>query len=520
MSEPKPRQVLKLKLSTSSLPPPAPEQPPSGTTPKLKLKLGGGSKEKAPEAASPSPKLKLGAPKKGKPGLKLTNTKHPRDDVEEESVRPPAKKKARVDPDVKTPKTPKTGNKYIGLKVKGQKPIRPMGEGYDSADPEAESDPAIEEEFILRMLPGEDCEYIRQAIAEKNLGKDGADFRVRFLTADGRRATVRVRDNLYAATLVDMPCIVEGMKSWDRKNWLKCGDICQMLLVLGLVNDDKEAENYPLPPREVDTETWAYAHGLTPPMHWVRQRRFRKRVSAHTIEWVEREVAKLLEKDAQAESVSCQLIDERQLHEASREASGHDDGSEEVSSDEGGRDGRPSRQDSTLPRTADQAMDTATAEAEDSEGDLAVLLEAELDQDAAAQGQVDGGTQHAIGVTTPATEAGGATAPTDSEAETAAPTPAADVTSRDDTGDDEDDEESDADEDAVGYEDEDELERRADLQRQKDEISDLESAIATQREELEKMKNDILKRKVLSRIQRLEDDLKLKRAAIGEGGDD
>jgi TATA-binding protein-associated factor Taf7 len=32
---------------------------------------------------------------------------------------------------------------------------------------------------------------------------------------------------------VDLPCIVEGMKSWDRRGWYKSADICQMLLVLG-----------------------------------------------------------------------------------------------------------------------------------------------------------------------------------------------------------------------------------------------------------------------------------------------
>ena len=515
MPDPKPRPVVKLKLSTSSLPPPDAEQPASGTTPKIKLKLGGGSasKDKVSEAAAPSPKLKLSEPKKKKPTLKLSK-KRTREDGDADGAPGSASKKARLDSAVKTPKT---GRGYIGLKVKGQKPFRPRGEAYDSEDPDAESDPAIEEEFVLRMLPGEDCEYIRQAVTEKNLGPEGANFRVRFLSGDGRRAVVRVRGRIYAATLVDMPCIVEGMKSWDRKAWYKCADICQILLVLGLVNTEHEAMNYPLPAREVDNATWGYAHGLTPPMHWVRKRRFRKRISAHTIEWVEREVDKLFRKDDEAEALSYELFDERRLREASREGSGETGAYEEDTGEGGEQDGYFPRHQTTVPQAAEQV----TTVVGDPEDDLAADFEAELEQEAAAQAEAQSGTQHVTEATTPAAEAPGMAGPTDSEAETAAATPAADVTSRDDTGDDDDEEEeSEADEEAVAYEDEDELERRADLQRQKDEINDLESAIATQREELDKMKNDILKRKVLQRIQRLEDDLKLKKAAIGEGGDD
>ena len=53
-------------------------------------------------------------------------------------------------------------------------------------------------------------------------------------------------------------------------------------------------------PEGVDEKTWQNPHGLTPPMHWVRKRRFRKRVSKRTIEAAEEEVERLLTLDNEA----------------------------------------------------------------------------------------------------------------------------------------------------------------------------------------------------------------------------
>ena len=71
------------------------------------------------------------------------------------------------------------------------------------------------------MLPGSDCDYLRQMIAEKRVGlprkEGGADVQMKFLQPEGRRAVVTVRGNHYAATITDLPTIIEGMKSWDKE---------------------------------------------------------------------------------------------------------------------------------------------------------------------------------------------------------------------------------------------------------------------------------------------------------------
>ncbi|KAK3061234.1 hypothetical protein LTR53_019846, partial [Teratosphaeriaceae sp. CCFEE 6253] len=105
---------------------------------------------------------------------------------------------------------------------------------------------------------------------------------------------------MYAAALVDLPCILESLKSWDKKGWWKVADVCQMLFVLGPVQSEAQIRDFPLP-REVDRKTMAYAHGLTPPMHHVRRRRFRQRVSYRQMENVEEEVERLLKEDEEWE---------------------------------------------------------------------------------------------------------------------------------------------------------------------------------------------------------------------------
>lgn len=334
MSESRP--PLKLKFTSSQRPPSEVPETPSTSAPKLKLKLK--AKEtpnpQQPTPSSAAPKAKAPRkPQKDKPVRTSNPTPKKReleasilsseDDEDVVEAGPQTlKKKATIKLTLKSsglangiplaasqPSAPPSGgpnrlklnyNRTKGAKLRTRKPA---GTGYDSEAPDAESDPAIEEDFILRMQPGDDCEYLRQAIAEQRFGQktpEGADVRMVFLDRGGRRAAIHIRGSLYAAAMVDLPCIIEGMKSWDKKSWYKSVDICQMLMVLGRIKTEDEALRYPLP-KGVDAETMQYAHGLTPPMHQVRTRRFRKRISRTAIERVESEVEALLRKDDIAE---------------------------------------------------------------------------------------------------------------------------------------------------------------------------------------------------------------------------
>lgn len=174
--------------------------------------------------------------------------------------RPTAKKRARDldDGEEDNVKRPKLVVKIGGTSAKPAKhasivlkpsqkeaPPHSRGEGYDSEEEDREVDPVIEEEFILRMPPGEHCEYLRKMTDERKIGippkEGGADFQLKWLPGVERRALVAVNGTKFVGVLVDLPTITEGMKTWDKRNFMKSADICQMLLVFSTVADDAEA---------------------------------------------------------------------------------------------------------------------------------------------------------------------------------------------------------------------------------------------------------------------------------------
>jgi len=93
------------------------------------------------------------------------------------------------------------------------------------------------------MVPGEDCDFLRQAIENKEMGRE-TDVWMKF--KDDRRAVVSVRGRLYAAALVDLPCIIESSKTVDKKNIYKTADICQVCEYLhrSFINDTLLLNNY------------------------------------------------------------------------------------------------------------------------------------------------------------------------------------------------------------------------------------------------------------------------------------
>ena len=528
------RPPLKLKLTTSGNPLGTPSSPhplatPSSASgmPKLKIRFGSSaissSDPPVSVAVASSPildkkelKSSLKKVKKEKPPRLTAGKKrdHASAIAEEETIEvlpfsSPApltgSSSKRIKLVTKTPATKTPTTPFIRLKPKGKPPTRPLGVGYDSEASDREEDPAIEEEFILRMLPGDDCEYLRKAIEEKRWGprnQGGADVRLKFLQPNGRRAVIIIRGRIYAAALVDLPCVIEGMKSWDKRGWWKTADICQMLLVLGTIKTESEAMNYPLPGRELDKATWQYAHGLTPPMRWVRKRRFRKRVSNRTIEAVEEEVERLLRLDE--ECIGESKYENLDLDRLSKARSGRGESADDIAN--GGNEYDEQDAIGEVDDGGgyfDQVVDQEEMDDDGLAADLALAMMAS-DADDNASAATPAGNSAIVALDT--------LQQTDSEAGT----PAANTPSRDDSGDDESDEDADAEEEI----DEDVLEQQADLQRQREEIADLEAAIKSQTAEYERQPNIILKKKILGKIQSLKGDLELKLAAIGEGGDD
>ena len=214
----------------------------------------------------------------------------------------------------------------LKLKGPGRIPVRPLGDGYDSEAEDREEDPTIEEQFVLRMPPGEHCDIVRKAIQERKIGlprhQGGPDLSMKWVDDEGRRCMVTVQGQPFAAVLVDLPTITEGMKTWDKKSLVKSADVCQMLLVFRKARDEEDVKTAELP-RVID-KGYRWPHGLTPPMHDCIHRRFRKRLSKLEIQNKEAEVERLLKLDQEAVSTKFEFVDDRLEEALARQGSQQD----------------------------------------------------------------------------------------------------------------------------------------------------------------------------------------------------
>lgn len=83
----------------------------------------------------------------------------------------------------------------------------------------------LETQFILR-LPEEPAQILRDAIQSGSVKERLAIS----LENDLRKGMVRLDDRYLYAKVVDLPCVVESMKTIDRKSFYKTADICQMVI--------------------------------------------------------------------------------------------------------------------------------------------------------------------------------------------------------------------------------------------------------------------------------------------------
>ncbi|KAK4190491.1 transcription initiation factor TFIID subunit 7 [Podospora australis] len=336
----------KIKLLSRPSQPPTPADPlpqPSSSTSASYFPRS----TEAPPAANISALPKITTTKAGR-RPKPTAKKRQRDESDDDSDVPlangngPLSKKTKI---TLKPLTPGGLSKQPTLKLKpvGKVPHRPLGEGYDSEAEDREVDPVIEEQFILRMMPGEHVDYLQDAIKNKKIGlpksQGGADIQFKFLDEEGRRALWTIQGQCYAAILLDLPTITEGMKTWDKKSMVKSADLCQMMLVFAKVANEEEAKTVPLPKAVEHGHRWP--HGITPPMHDARNRRFRKRLSKLEIQNKEAEVERLLAADREALSVRTEWvenriesIEEEYEDEYEEDAEGEDDYDQPIEFDE------------------------------------------------------------------------------------------------------------------------------------------------------------------------------------------
>ncbi|XP_067000538.2 transcription initiation factor TFIID subunit 7 isoform X2 [Anabrus simplex] len=114
--------------------------------------------------------------------------------------------------------------------------------------------------------------------------------------------------------VVDLPTIVESLKTIDNKSFYKTADICQ--IVICKEEDDQTTTDEESPtktkkkdPNKVDKK-FLWPHGVTPPMKNVRRRRFRKTLKKKYVEApeIEKEVKRLLRVDNDAVNVKWEVI--------------------------------------------------------------------------------------------------------------------------------------------------------------------------------------------------------------------
>jgi len=450
----------------------------------VKLKLNTTLSNLAAAAAADKKSNKVSSPKIATPKIKLKTkpTGGPTLKLRTPSISQPSPGAAPSALDYPAPiKTPVVKFKTKATHNTHKPRRREPGNGYDSEASDREEDPAIEEQFILRMQPGEDCEYLREVIEKKELNVT-TDVWMKF--KDSRRAVVSVRGNLYSALLVDLPCIIESNKTLDKKAVFKSADISQMLVVADRIDREEEVLTVPARPQDL-----TYPHGLTPPMHYVRKRRFRKRISNRTIEAVEAEVERLLAEDAKAESSKFSLVDAAELER------------EELS---------------------------IMSDVDPNEGSYGLLGDQEYDYDQDAEGEIDEDYPGAAGVGGAGDDADvdGDTLANDLESAlmdegpeaddnntggnalhlsgqngTVAATPAEEE-SEDDDDDDEEEETGELDEDAT--------EAAQERERLKEEIHDLQTAIRAKQRELSKITNNLLRGRVELVISSLQGELEMK----------
>lgn len=152
----------------------------------------------------------------------------------------------------------------------------------------------------------EPAKILREAIRNNSSLKDRLSINIE---NDLRHGEVRVDHWLMSAKLVDLPTIVESLKTIDGKGFYKTADVCQMLICKEEddqtpTDEDSPQKTKKKDPNKVDKK-YLWPHGITPPTKNVRRRRFRKTLKKKYVEApeIEKEVKRLLRIDNDAVSV-------------------------------------------------------------------------------------------------------------------------------------------------------------------------------------------------------------------------
>lgn len=169
----------------------------------------------------------------------------------------------------------------------------------------------FETQFILR-LPEEPAIVLRDAIQS---GATNLKERLSIsLENNLRKGMVRIDGRYLYAKVVDLPTVIESMKTIDKKSFYKTADVCQMVICKEepdpITDDESPLKNKKKDPNKVDKK-YLYPHGVTPSLKNVRKRRFRKTLRKKNVELpeIEKEVKRLLRVDNEAVHVKWEIVE-------------------------------------------------------------------------------------------------------------------------------------------------------------------------------------------------------------------
>lgn len=150
----------------------------------------------------------------------------------------------------------------------------------------------MEDQFIIRV-PETIQERINNDIKNNLLSK------ISIKMINQKEGILSYENKTYSGYLADLPCLIESHKTLDNRQFIKIGDISK-IFIFSETENQKEREE-------------ASLSGLTPPMKYVKIRRFRKRLTkAPIVEEIEKAVSNLLMKDKEAVRIDVQLINKNE----------------------------------------------------------------------------------------------------------------------------------------------------------------------------------------------------------------
>ncbi|XP_052283435.1 transcription initiation factor TFIID subunit 7-like [Dreissena polymorpha] len=169
----------------------------------------------------------------------------------------------------------------------------------------------LEQQFIMRLPPGPAAALRHDLLTENPHIPDKLSIE---LQSDLRRGAIRYGNEYIPAKLVDLPSIIESLKTVDKKTFYKTADISQMLVP---TTEEEIAgdENEPVSKKKGDKDKkFMWNHGITPPLKNCRRRRFRKTLKKKYMEQpdIEKEVKRLFRADYEAIEVKWELINDEE----------------------------------------------------------------------------------------------------------------------------------------------------------------------------------------------------------------